>query len=53
MNPPLTGLKGLKRKYALESGKIIEQGIDGGDDELFNRILWHATMGDKEYPERK
>lgn len=53
MNPPLTGLKGLKRKYALESGKIIEQGIDGGDDDLFNRILWHATMGDKEYPERK
>lgn len=24
--------------------------VDAGNDALFNRIIWSATMGDKPYP---
>jgi len=51
MNPSLATLRGHKKRYALQSEKIIQQGIDGGDDDLFNRIIWNATMGKKAYPE--
>jgi len=39
-------------KYAELSMKPEFDGIDSGNDDVFNRILWFATMGSKPYPEK-
>lgn len=50
MNPPLTALQGKALHYALKSLEPQFDGIDKGDDDLFNRILWFAAKGNKPYP---
>ncbi len=50
MNPPLSALEGKALHYAKKSLEPQFEGIDTGDDDLFNRILWFTAMGDKPYP---
>lgn len=51
MNPPLSAITGEALYYALKSLEPQFDGIDRGDDDLFNRILWFAAKGDKPYPQ--
>jgi DNA-binding beta-propeller fold protein YncE len=50
INPKLTALKGKALYYAKASMKPEFDHIDGGSDDLLNRILWHAAKGNKTYP---
>lgn len=50
MNPKLSMLKGKALYYAKQSAKPEFDHIDGGNDDLMNRILWHAGKGAKPYP---
>ena len=50
MNKPAASLSGKARKYSLLSSLPEFDHIDGGDDDLLNRIIWFASMGDKPYP---
>jgi YVTN family beta-propeller protein len=50
MNKPLTDLCGNAREFAEKSMLPEFEGIDKGDDDLLNRILWFAAMGDMPYP---
>ena len=53
MNPDLRNLKGTALHYAKKSMEPQFDGIDGGDDDLFNRILWFAARGKEKYPHSK
>lgn len=53
MNKPLTGLRGRALQYARESMEQAEEGIDTGEDDLMNRILWFAAKGNAPYPGKK
>ena len=50
MNKPLSAIEGKELHYALKSLEPQFDGIDTGDDDLFNRILWFAEKGNKPYP---
>lgn len=50
MNKRTTDLQGEARKMALYSGEHQFDHIDGGNDDLLNRIIWFATMKNKPYP---
>ena len=50
MNPPLQTLKGSARFYAKKSMLPEFDGVDSGNDDLLNRILWFAAKGDTPYP---
>lgn len=50
MNPPLSALKGTALHFAEKSMEPQFDGIDSGDDGLFNRILWYAMKGKERYP---
>ena len=50
MNPPLSALKGTALHFAEKSMEPQFDGIDSGDDDLFNRILWYAMKGKVRYP---
>ncbi len=50
MNKPLSSLRGRALQYARESEEQAEEGIDTGEDELMNKILWFAMKGNKPYP---
>ena len=52
MNPPLTALSGKQLNFARLSMDKQFDGIDKGNDELFNKILWFSTMGNIPYPSR-
>jgi len=53
LNPPLTALKGQALEDALVSLSLPLDDIDAAPEEVFNRILWRATMGyEKPYPEQ-
>jgi YVTN family beta-propeller protein len=52
MNPPLTALKGTALDFAKKSMEQQFDGIDSGNDELFNQILWYAMKGKEKYPKR-
>ncbi len=52
MNPKISSLKGTALHYALKSMESQFDGIDSGDDDLFNRILWFAMKGKEKYPKR-
>ncbi len=52
MNPEMSGLKGKALYYAQKSMEPQFDGIDSGDDDLFNRILWYAMKGNEKYPKR-
>ncbi len=52
MNPPLSALKGAALRYAEKSMEPQFDGIDSGDDQLFNRIIWYAMKEKARYPKR-
>ena len=52
MNPPLKALNGEALKYAKLSLLPEFDKIDSGRDDILNRIIWFATMGDRPYPAR-
>lgn len=49
-NPALSSLKGPALHYAQLSSKPEYDHIDGGDDNVMNRILWYAAKGNEKYP---
>ena len=51
MNPPQTALTGKDLYYADESARLAARGIDAGEDDLMNRIIWHSFRKDDPYPE--
>jgi len=50
INPKLTSLKGKALYYAKASSLPEFDHVDGGRDDLLNRILWYAAKGKKTYP---
>jgi DNA-binding beta-propeller fold protein YncE len=52
MNPPLTSLTGKALHYARQSLLPQFDRIDSGDDDILNRILWFAAMGNIPYPSK-
>ena len=52
MNPPLIGLIGKELHYAKASLDPQFNGIDSGDDELLNHILWFTAKNNEPYPKK-
>ena len=52
MNPPLSALKGAALRWAEKSMDPQFDGIDSGNDDLFNHILWYAMKEKARYPKR-
>jgi len=50
MNPGLNALQGKALYYAKRSMEPQFNHVDGGDDQLLNRIIWFALRGGKKYP---
>ena len=50
MNPRLVMLKGKALYYAKQSMRPEYDHVDGGNDDLLNRILWFNRKGNKVYP---
>jgi len=50
MNKPLSSLSGKTLHFARKSMLPEFDGIDSGNDDLLNRILWFAARGNKPYP---
>lgn len=50
MNKREATLRGRALHYARVSNEQAEEGIDTGEDELMNRILWFAAKGNAPYP---
>ena len=50
LSPQLSALKGAALHYAKLSSKPEYDHIDGGNDDVMNRILWFAGKGKKAYP---
>ena len=52
INPPLESLNGKKRYWAEKSLEQDLEDYDRIDEDVFNRIIWHAMKGyDRPYPE--
>jgi len=52
MNPQIISLKGHELYYAKKSMLPEFDGVDSGNDDLLNRILWFAAKGDAPYPSK-
>ncbi len=52
MNKPLSSLTGKALHYAKKSMLPEFDGVDSGNDDLLNRILWHAARGNSPYPSK-
>jgi hypothetical protein len=52
MNPKLTTLSGRALHFAKKSALPEFDGIDSGNDDLLNRILWFSAKGHTPYPAR-
>ena len=50
MNKKLSAIKGKELYYATVSLRPDFKHIDGGNDDLMNRMLWYAAKGKKAYP---
>jgi hypothetical protein len=50
LSPKLSVLKGKALYYAKASSLPEFDHVDGGRDDLMNRILWYAAKGKKAYP---
>jgi hypothetical protein len=52
LNPALVSLSGNRLYWAQKSLEQDLEDIDRIDDDVFNRIIWHAVKGyEREYPE--
>ncbi|MDP4222074.1 MAG: alkaline phosphatase family protein [Bacteroidota bacterium] len=52
MNPQISSLKGRALYYAKKSMLPEFDGVDSGNDDLLNRILWFAAKGHEPYPSK-
>ena len=52
MNKDLSQLTGKAKQFAVLSSQPQFDHIDGGDDNLLNRIIWFSTMDGKPYPKK-
>ena len=52
MNKSSASLKGKAKEYAILSASPQFDHIDGGNDDLLNRILWFAAKGNQSYPKK-
>jgi hypothetical protein len=52
MNPQLVSLNGKALHYARKSMLPEFDGVDSGNDDLLNRILWFTAKGNTPYPAR-
>ena len=52
-NKPLSSLTGQAKKYAILSQNEAFNEVDGGKDDLMNKIIWSYSKGKKKYPEKK
>lgn len=52
MNPMLSFLTGKSLYYAKQSLRPEFDHIDGGNDDLMNKIIWHASKGKQNYPQK-
>jgi hypothetical protein len=52
MNKTAASLSGKAKKLALQSSLPEFDHIDGGNDDLLNRILWFAAKGNTPYPKQ-
>ena len=50
MNPQVTSLTGKALHFAKKSMLPEFEGVDSGNDDLLNRILWYAAKGNTPYP---
>lgn len=50
LNPPLSSLSGRALHYAKKSMLPEFDGVDSGNDNLLNRILWFSAKGNAPYP---
>jgi YVTN family beta-propeller protein len=50
MNHPLADLKGKAAYFARLSAEKVFKDVDGGEDDLMNRILWFDARGNSTYP---
>ncbi|HKI87582.1 MAG TPA: bifunctional YncE family protein/alkaline phosphatase family protein, partial [Draconibacterium sp.] len=50
MNPSLSSLNGRQKHYAEASLAMSKLGIDMGNDDLLNRIIWSSVKENKAYP---
>ena len=50
MNKPLSSLSGRELHFAKKSMLPVFDRVDTGNDDLLNRILWHAAKGNTPYP---
>ncbi|HBE39632.1 MAG TPA: phosphoesterase [Bacteroidales bacterium] len=50
MNKPLSSLSGRELHFAKKSMLPVFDRVDTGNDDLLNRILWHAAKGNSPYP---
>jgi hypothetical protein len=50
MNPGLQSLKGKALHYAKKSMEPQFRHVDRGEDQLLNRIIWHAMKPEARYP---
>jgi YVTN family beta-propeller protein len=53
MNKPLAALNGKASYYAKLSANVIFKDVDGGDDDMMNKILWFDAKGNAKYPTGK
>lgn len=52
LNPQIISLKGKALHYARKSMLPEFDGVDSGNDDLLNRILWFAEKGNTPYPSK-
>jgi YVTN family beta-propeller protein len=52
MNAKLSALKGKDLYYARQSLRPEFDHIDGGNDDLLNKIIWHSVKKAKPYPQK-
>lgn len=52
MNKSTASLSGKAKKFSQQSSLPEFDHIDGGNDDLLNRILWFASKGNTPYPKR-
>lgn len=50
MNPALSALSGRQKRYAKASLAMSKLGIDMGNDNLLNHIIWTSVKKNKPYP---
>lgn len=51
MNKSLNTLRGKAKKYAIQSQDEVFEEVDGGEDDVMNRIIWFYAKGKAKYPQ--